>query len=165
MANLDKLFKKFNETITISSSKKDSLRASRDALRNDIENWFVDHDKQKPIFHGQGSYAMKTLINPLFGEDYDIDDGIYIHGYENQDISKWPQPSTVHSWIKSAVEDRTKAGATDIFMQAKLIVSISIPLIILAHGIGSIITTMSIMRIHIGIDNKMKKSDLAKAAE
>lgn len=113
MANLDKLFKKFNETITISSSKKESLRASRDALRTDIENWFADHDKKKPVFHGQGSYAMKTLINPLFGEDYDIDDGIYIQGYEDQEISRWPQPSTVHSWIKSAVEDRTKAGATD----------------------------------------------------
>lgn len=113
MANLNKLFNKFNEEITISSSKKDDLRISRDALRTDIENWFADHDKKRPGFHGQGSYAMKTLINPLNGEDYDIDDGIYIKGYEDKDMSEWPQPSTVHSWIKSAVEDRTKAGATD----------------------------------------------------
>ena len=113
MANLDRLFRKFNDTITISNSKRENLKKSRDALREDIMDWFADHDKLMPAFHGQGSYAMRTLINPINGIDYDIDDGIYIKGYADEDITSWPVPATVHAWIKDAVEDRTLAGATD----------------------------------------------------
>ena len=113
MANLNKLFISFSQDITISTTKKDSLKRSRDALRQDIRNWFYDNDKRQPFFKGQGSYAMKTLLNPIGGNEYDIDDGIYISGYGNEDISKWPSPVTVHAWIKKAVEDRTYAGAID----------------------------------------------------
>ena len=113
MANLNGLYSKFSDEITISSTKRESLRTSRDALREDIKEWFSDNGKLLPSFYGQGSYAMKTLINPINGNDYDIDDGVYIDGYEDEDISNWPIPSTIHKWIKDAVEDRTVAGATD----------------------------------------------------
>ena len=40
MANLNKLYSQFNDKITLTSSKTDSLRTSRNALRTDIKNWF-----------------------------------------------------------------------------------------------------------------------------
>ena len=113
MANLHSLFNMFNSEITISASKRESLKTSRDALRDDIKEWFSDHGKTQPTFHGQGSYAMKTLINPINGNEYDIDDGIYIEGYEDASPVEWPVPATVHSRRKDAVEDRTYAGATE----------------------------------------------------
>lgn len=112
MVNLNNLFNRFSLEITISSSKRDSLKRSRDAMRQDIKDWFSENDKPQPSFCGQGSYAMKTLINPINGNDYDIDDGIYINGFD-EDISEWPTPATVHAWIKSAVQERTHAGIID----------------------------------------------------
>ena len=105
MANLNSLFSKFNSEITLTANKRESLKRSRNALRKDIKDWFSDNEKYQPSFHGQGSYSMKTLINPINGKDYDIDDGIYIKGYENKDIEEWPTCGTVHSWIKKAVDD------------------------------------------------------------
>lgn len=113
MANLNNLFGNFNSEITLSKNKRESLKTSRDALRADVKDWFSDNDKIQPSFHGQGSYSMKTLINPINGKDYDIDDGIYINGYEDSEMDEWPATSTVHSWIKKAVEDRTIADAID----------------------------------------------------
>ena len=113
MSNLNSLFNSFNNSITLTLSKRDSLRSSRDALRSDIKKWFNDKGKLQPGFHGQGSYAMKTLINPINGMNYDIDDGIYIKGYDNIDEEEWPNPSTVHSWIKKAVDERTIADSID----------------------------------------------------
>lgn len=113
LANLNSLFSKFNSEITLTANKRESLKRSRNALRKDIKDWFSDNEKYQPSFHGQGSYSMKTLINPINGKDYDIDDGIYIKGYENKDIEEWPTCGTVHSWIKKAVDDRTIAGTID----------------------------------------------------
>lgn len=113
MANLNKLFSDFNDKITLSAAKKESLRNSRNSLRKEIKDWFSEHDKNIPSFCGQGSYAMKTLVFPINGADYDIDDGIYISEYKDVSIYDWPKTSTVHSWIKDAVADKTKAGATD----------------------------------------------------
>ncbi len=113
MADLNKLFYKFNETITLTTAKSDSLKKSRDALRADIKNWFSDKDKRQPKFCWQGSYAMKTVVNPLGDKEYDLDDGVYIQGYEEQDIDNWVSTSTAHSWIKDAVNDRTQKDVID----------------------------------------------------
>ena len=50
MANLNDLYLKFNDKITLTSSKSKSLRTSRDALRADIKKWFSDKEKQQPKF-------------------------------------------------------------------------------------------------------------------
>lgn len=113
MANLDKLFNVFLKEIAISNTKKENLKISRNSIRQDIKTWFSDNDKRKPSFCCQGSYAMKTLINPINDNDYDIDDGAYINGYEKEDVFKWPSPSTIHKWIKDAVEERTSTGTVD----------------------------------------------------
>lgn len=113
MADLQKLFKEFNDKITLTKSKSDSLKKSRNALRSDIKSWFSDKDKKQPKFCWQGSFAMKTVENPLNGKEYDLDDGVYIQGYEDKEMDEWVTPSTVHSWVRDAVKDRTKQDVID----------------------------------------------------
>lgn len=113
MADLQNLFEEFNSKISLTKSKSDSLKRSRDALRSDIKKWFSDKEKNQPKFCWQGSYAMKTVVNPIGEKEYDLDDGVYIQGYEGQDIDEWISATTAHSWIKDAVKDRTKIDVID----------------------------------------------------
>jgi hypothetical protein len=79
MANCDDLFQTFDENISVSSARKKTLRKSRNAIRDRIRKHFKEELKVTvPKFHGQGSYSMDTLVNPLDGCDYDIDDGVYL---------------------------------------------------------------------------------------
>lgn len=113
MADLQKLFKEFNDKITLTKSKSDSLKTSRNSLRSDVKKWFSDKNKKQPKFCWQGSFAMKTVVNPINGKEYDLDDGVYIQGYEDKELDDWPAPSTVHTWVKDAVKDRTKQDVID----------------------------------------------------
>lgn len=108
MADIHDLFQEFNNTITLTSAKTENLRTSRNALRQTIKDWFSEKEKKQPKFCWQGSFAMKTTVNPTSGNDYDIDDGVYLSGYSGQDISDWPTPGTVHNWIKTAVTGHVK---------------------------------------------------------
>lgn len=112
MANMNELFLTFDEKIKLTTAKSNSLKTSRDSLRKDIKSWFEDNDKSKPNFCWQGSFAMKTTINPLGENDYDMDDGVYLNGYSS-DQDTWPAPSTVHRWIKDATDDRTEQDSID----------------------------------------------------
>ena len=113
MADIHNLFSKFNSEISLSPDKKENLRRGRDVLRGKIKTWFADNDKQKPTFCWQGSFAMKTTVNPINGNEYDLDDGVYLSGYSDADQESWPAPTTVHSWIKSAVNGHTKQSPVD----------------------------------------------------
>lgn len=112
MADMHSLFLKFNDNITLSTKKADSLKTSRDAIRKDIKTWFSDNDKNLPKFCWQGSFSMKTTVNPL-DDDYDMDDGVYLQGYEEEKLNDCPAVSTVHDWVKSAVDDRTLCNTVD----------------------------------------------------
>lgn len=112
MANMNELFLTFDEKIKLTTAKSNSLKTSRDSLRKDIKSWFEDNDKSKPNFCWQGSFAMKTTLNPLGENDYDMDDGVYLNGYSS-DQDTWPAPSTVHKWIKDATDDRTEQDSID----------------------------------------------------
>ena len=106
MADCHDLFEKFLEEITLHDSKKLNLIAARDALREKIKTYFRDKKKfSVPKFHGQGSYMMRTVVNPLDGE-YDIDDGVYLQ-HLGEDKSRWPSPSEAHKWIYEAVDGHT----------------------------------------------------------
>lgn len=108
MANCSDLFVEFLQNIRLSEPKKESLRRSRDANRERIEKYFRDVlRKEIPNFHGQGSYNMHTLNNPL-DDDYDIDDGVYLQGL-GTDQSEWPTCDTVHGWIVEATKGYTKS--------------------------------------------------------
>lgn len=108
MANCNDLFGEFLKKLRLSETKKESLRTSRSANRERIENYFRDAlKKEKPKFHGQGSYNMHTIVNPL-DSDYDIDDGVYLQGL-GTDQSKWPTCETAHGWIVDATKGYTKS--------------------------------------------------------
>jgi hypothetical protein len=112
MADLNKLFAKFNETITLSSTKKENLKTGRNALRKKIKDKFTEKGRTNPKFCGQGSFMMKTTVNPIDGE-YDLDDGIYIQGYSDKEQADWLVASTIHSWIIDAVENHTSTPLVD----------------------------------------------------
>ena len=76
MANTHSLFQDFCSNITLSQTKSNSLKTSRNALRSDIKSWFSDKDKKQPSFCWQGSFSMKTVVNPFSGGEYDLDDGV-----------------------------------------------------------------------------------------
>ena len=112
MADCHDLFLDFYDKIKLFSSKEEYLRSARDALRDRIKSYFKNTRKEKvPEFFVQGSYAMKTIINPLDGE-FDIDDGVYLQNLD-QDRSKWPSPERVHNWIYKAVEEHTDDPPVD----------------------------------------------------
>lgn len=112
MSNCHDLFQDYLGVVRISSAKKASLRTSRNANRDRICEYFRETLKRdEPHFHGQGSYKMFTMINPLDG-DYDIDDGVYLQGL-GTDQSLWPKAETVHSWIVKAVEGYTTTPPQD----------------------------------------------------
>lgn len=109
MAICHDLFIEFNSIIELKDTHKQYLRTSRDALRDKIKSYFKE--KQNgffPKFHGQGSFMMNTIINPLDGE-FDIDDGIYFV------VEQKPLQSiaTFHRWIYEAVDGHTKEKPVD----------------------------------------------------
>jgi len=113
MADLKIEFNEFHKKIVLTSAKKESLRKSRDAIRDRIRKFFLGTlEVEAPKFFGQGSYAMGTTVNPLDGE-FDIDDGVYLQNLDKNDDSNWPNPETVHRWLVKATENHTNEKPTD----------------------------------------------------
>lgn len=113
MANCDNLFKNFYNKIVLTESKREDLRSVREVLRSKIRSYFNDERKETtPFFYGQGSFYMKTIINPLPGNKYDIDDGIYLQNLSSLK-SNWPTAQTAHNWIYNAVKGHTKEDPID----------------------------------------------------
>lgn len=112
MADCHDLFLEYLEVIRLGSDKRKSLRTSRNANRDRIREHFEDKLKREiPLFHGQGSYPMHTIITPE-DYDYDLDDGIYLQGL-GTDVDKWPAATTVHKWIVDATSGYTKEPPQD----------------------------------------------------
>jgi len=113
MADMQTEFKTFHDQIALTSGKKISLRTARNALRDKIRKHFRDVLKlNMPKFHGQGSYSMGTMVNPLNGE-FDIDDGVYLQHLDTGDKSDWPTPETVHRWFVQATDGHTSQKPID----------------------------------------------------
>lgn len=109
MTKMQKAFLDFNEAITLSDSKHDNLVTSRDTLKDLIKKWFDEnHPECTPRFKVQGSFAMKTTLMQLDDEEYDIDLGVYLTGFEDKNVDEYPSPQTVHTWINEATKDATK---------------------------------------------------------
>lgn len=113
MASTHRLFREFDNAIKLTTSKRDELTTSRDAIRSDIRQWLKDKDKGQARFKLQGSFAMHTVINPIDDDEFDIDDGLYLEEFEDANKEDWPACSTVHSWVVSAVQGRTKTPPKD----------------------------------------------------
>lgn len=109
MANLHDTFTEFDGIIKLNSTKKSSLRTSRNSIRDDIRKYFNEkRDKHSVSFKGQGSFMMNTTIKPIANE-YDLDDGVYIFGKEEDR----PTCQTAHNWIFDAVKNRTSSESKD----------------------------------------------------
>lgn len=67
MANNHDQFIAFNSTVEISRSKKETLKGNRKTLRDVIKKYFDDSkpNEIKPSFRSQGSFVMKTTVNPI----------------------------------------------------------------------------------------------------
>ena len=112
MADCHDLFEQFYGEIKLSHSQLDYLKQARNALRKKVREHFDEMEYIRPKFCGQGSYAMSTIINPL-DEEYDIDDGVYLQNLDEQDMGRWPSPSTVHKWIYEAAKGHTDEDPVD----------------------------------------------------
>ena len=99
----------YRNKITLGSEKEDQLRTSRNALREKIKSHLEGKGANDVKFYRQGSYAHRTIVNPLDG-DYDIDDGVYmdLNDFENE-----PSTRTIHNWIVDAVEGHTDTQPND----------------------------------------------------
>ena len=113
MPDLNSKFSKFNNNISLSSTKKNNLKRGRDSLKDKIKDNFKDKDRKVPKFCGQGSFAMKTTVNPLDDNEYDIDYGVYLQGYSDKKECEWVSTATVHNWIKDAVDGHTNTPPKD----------------------------------------------------
>jgi len=112
MADCHDLFGEFHEKVAVSSTQKAQLRTSRNATRERIEKHFKEVMKvTPPKFHGQGSYSMDTLVNPINGR-FDIDDGVYLQ-HLGADRSSWPTAASVHGWLIDATKDSTDEPPQD----------------------------------------------------
>ena len=105
MVSVQTYFNKFHETIRRSYDDNSILREKRDLLldnlREDLQRYAQDRNIKIPRFDSlnQGSYATGTGIEPIPGEDYDIDVGLLFH------ISKddYP-PIEVKNWVYKALQ-------------------------------------------------------------
>jgi hypothetical protein len=112
MSDCNDLFDKYHDAVKLTTTKRDDLKTSRDAVRVKVRNYFKDTLKANvPKFHGQGSYMMRTTVNPLSGE-FDIDDGVYLQNLST-DRSKWEAPEKVHGWIVAATDGHTNEKPID----------------------------------------------------
>lgn len=109
MANCHNCFLEFNSKIELKATRKESLRTSRNAVREKIRKYFRERSNGfYPLFHGQGSFMMNTIILPWDGE-FDINDGIYFKVIQKP----WQAPDTFHRWICEAVDGHTKEDPID----------------------------------------------------
>lgn len=113
MPNMNSLFVKFNSNVRLDSEKRRLLNKGKNALKTKIINKFEEKGRSKPKFKGQGSFSMDTILNQLEDKDYDIDYGIYLDSYNDKKKEEWPVTSTIHTWIKDAVDGHTSTPPVD----------------------------------------------------
>jgi hypothetical protein len=105
MADCHNLFCKFNNEISITSSKRTRLIGSKDKLRDRIRKHFKEHHPEyKPMFYIQGSYKMKTIIRTK-DDICDLDDGVYF--FRQPDV----EATTLQRWVHEAVNGYTATPA------------------------------------------------------
>ena len=115
MANNHEQFIEFHRAISISEKKISVLKQNRTALRDRIRKYYKDNhpDEIAPKFKPQGSFAMKTLLEPIKTTGtlgvFDLDDGVYFIG----EIDERKSISHYHARILSAVNGHTSQSPID----------------------------------------------------
>lgn len=113
MADMNDAFLDYDDAIKLGESRRKGLTASRDAVRSSVKKWMSDNGHGVVRFHMQGSVAMRTAVEPIDDDEYDIDDGIYLKKYEDAPKADWPTPETVHQWVKKALGSKTTSDPVD----------------------------------------------------
>ena len=104
MANLNYIFRQFNDELSVTDSKKSKMINSREHLREKIRKSFEqNHKSYSPKFYIQGSYKLKTLIRTK-DDTCDLDDGVYFSSNPDNVTG-----TTLQRWVKEAVEGTTDA--------------------------------------------------------
>ncbi len=97
-------FLKFNQRISINSQRVENLKSAHKAIRRKVRDYFERYtDVPKPEFFIQGSYKMKTLIEPP-DLKCDVDLGVY--------FKEKPKVSfvTLQRYLKEALDNHTSLG-------------------------------------------------------
>jgi hypothetical protein len=102
MANLQSKFLKFHDVIKTDFEDNEQLREQKDLIVDNLRQGLRRLGPiNTPTFSsfGQGSYALKTGVKPLTGQDYDIDVGIIFN------FSKYSyRPVQVKEWVYEALQ-------------------------------------------------------------
>ncbi len=103
MANVQKYFEQFHQTIRMDYEMSSTLREKRDIILNRIRKHLAE--KGRPGFDemNQGSYRMKTGVVPVADLEYDIDVGLRFNFTEDDYDAK-----TVRKWVFEAVDGHTQ---------------------------------------------------------
>lgn len=111
MANVQKYFDQFNSAIKLNRfEENETLREKRDIVRQKLEDRlegvFENHGEECPSFYfcDQGSYKMGTGVQPLPGEQIDIDQGLYFV-INSED---YPDPVLLKKRVHEALDGHTK---------------------------------------------------------
>ena len=110
---VDTEFRDFNKAVRLDQPKRDNLKIHRKALRKRIREYFDEKGWQRPSFSSQGSFPLRTNVNPIWIKDadenwiqeYDLDDGVYFICPEaDREYAK-----TYYDRVLEAVDGHTKA--------------------------------------------------------
>jgi hypothetical protein len=97
-------FVTFCKRISISTNRVENLKKAHTAIRKKVRDYFDNYtDIEKPEFFIQGSYKMKTLIEPP-NLKCDVDLGVYF--YDRPSVSY----STIQKYLKEALDKHTTQG-------------------------------------------------------
>ena len=98
----DKSFEEFNGKIRLTKAKRKILKKNREILRDKVKDYFETRGLDVPIFRSQGSFPLRTNLNPI-NEKYDLDDGVYFIC----PISERANADTYHGRVRAAVDGHT----------------------------------------------------------
>lgn len=102
MADIQKQFEQFHDTIRVDYDMADELREKRDIVLGRLNKYLKEHDLPVPRVLLQGSYKMKTGTKPIAELEYDIDIGLRFDFHEDEHSA-----AQVRKWVYDAVKDHT----------------------------------------------------------
>ncbi len=112
MANVQKQFQEFNDTIKIKRfEEEDTLREKRDIIKRRLDDKlpgvFKAHGEDCPSYHflDQGSYRMRTGVKPIDDGQYDIDQGLY---FQVETTGAYSDPVVLKERVHEALVGHTE---------------------------------------------------------
>src|SRR5258706_10592738 len=103
MADVQKQFEKFHDTIRVDYDMAQDLRDPRDAIVERIRKYLQDNKLPGMSVLHQGSYKLKTGVRPIANLEHDIDVGIRF-GIRSEDYPA----TTVRKWVYESVKEHTE---------------------------------------------------------